>query len=259
MSLTHRLTLVTALIVSLGALNSCSWFSKSKEDPLVEPMVSAAQLYNEASSALRRRDYATAIAKYETLEGRYPFGAYTEQAQLEVAYAYYKYEEPDLAIAAADRYMRLHPRGEHVDYALYLKGLANMDRGQTLITRFFKPDLAKRDQRVLEEAYRAFAELVERFPESRYVDDSSRRLIELRNMLAERELYVADYYMRRGAWLAAANRAQTVIERYDGSSAIPDALVMLIRAYDKLGLDDLSSDTRQILEINFPDRAAQLK
>ncbi|MGC9456418.1 MAG: outer membrane protein assembly factor BamD [Halothiobacillaceae bacterium] len=258
MPLARRLTIIAFMLISLGTLNSCSWLGKKDRDPLVDPMISAAQLYDEASSALQRGDYESAITKYETLEGRYPFGAYTEQAQLEVAYAYLKFNEPDSAIAAADRYIRLHPRGEHVDYALYLKGLANMSRGQSLLTRLVKPDLAKRDKGVLEDGYRALSELVERFPDSRYVDDASRRLLQLRNMLAERELYVADYYMRRGAWLAAANRAQTVVERFDGAAVMPDALVLMVRAYERLGMEDLAGDARQVIELNFPDRLEQI-
>ncbi|HZJ81654.1 MAG TPA: outer membrane protein assembly factor BamD [Guyparkeria sp.] len=230
--------------------SGCSWFSKSDDDriDLSDPTASAAQLYQEANDAMRRGDYETAIKKFETLEGRYPFGAYTEQAQLEVAYAYYKYDEPDSAIAAADRYIQLHPRGEHVAYALYLKGLANMSRGDSLINKIAPPDLSKRDQSVLKEAYRAFARLIEQYPDSQYVDDASRRLIGVRNALAEHEVQVADYYMRRGAWLAAANRAQAALEQYNGSTSTIPALKLLIRAYDKLGLEKEKSDAEQILE-----------
>lgn len=239
----------TLLACTIALTSGCSWFSKKQDDnPLEDPTVSAAQLYDEASSALHRDDYETAIKKFETLEGRYPFGAYTEQAQLEVAYAYYKYDEPDSAIAAADRYIQLHPKGKHVDYALYLKGLANMDRGDSLINKLVKPNLAYRDQSVLQNAYKALAELVRRFPNSRYTDDASRRLVKLRNYLAQHELYVARYYMRRGAWLAAANRAQYSLSHYNGSKATIPALRLLINAYDKLGLKQQAADTRQILD-----------
>jgi len=239
---------VTLLACSIALTSGCSWFSKKEDNPLEDPTVSAAQLYGEASSALRREDYETAIKKFETLEGRYPFGGYTEQAQLEVAYAYYKYDEPDSAIAAADRYIQLHPKGKHVDYALYLKGLANMDRGDSFLNRIVKPNAAYRDQTVLENAYKAFSELVRRFPNSRYTDDASRRLLKLRDHLAQHEIYVARYYMRRGAWVAAANRAQYALSRYDGSTATIPALKILIAAYDKLGLKKKAADSREVLK-----------
>lgn len=230
--------------------SGCSWFSKSDDEriDLSDPTASAAQLYQDASDAMHRADYETAIKKYEALEGRYPFGAYTEQAQLEVAYAYYKYDEPDSAIAAAERYIQLHPRGEHVAYALYLKGLANMGRGDSLINKVAPPDLSKRDQSVLKDAYGAFSRLVQQYPDSQYVNDASRRLVDVRNTLARHEVEVADYYMRRGAWLAAANRAQSALEQYNGSTSTIPALKVLIRAYDKLGLEKEKADTEQVLE-----------
>jgi len=240
-----------SLLAGMVAVASgCSWFSKGDDGSvdLGDPTASAAELYDDASSAMSRADYETAIQKYETLEGRYPFGAYTEQAQIEVAYAYYKYDEPDSAIAAADRYLQLHPRGENVPYALYLKGLANMSRGDSLINKIAPPDLSKRDQSVLEAAYRAFSRLVQQYPDSQYVDDASRRLIDVRNALARHEVYVAEYYMRRGAWLAAANRAQRALEKYDGSTATIPALELLVRAYDKLGLEQEKADAQQVLE-----------
>jgi len=230
--------------------SGCSWFSKSDEEriDLSDPTASAAQLYQEASDAMHRADYETAIKKYEALEGRYPFGAYTEQAQLEVAYAYYKYDEPDSAIAAAERYIQLHPRGQHVAYALYLKGLANMSRGDSLINKVAPPDLSKRDQSVLKDAYSAFSRLVQQYPDSQYVNDASRRLVDVRNTLARHEVQVAEYYMRRGAWLAAANRAQSALEQYNGSTSTIPALKVLIRAYDKLGLEREKADAQQVLE-----------
>ncbi|WP_407275708.1 outer membrane protein assembly factor BamD [Halothiobacillus sp. DCM-1] len=243
--------LVGVLIVGALALTSgCSWFSKDDKDKaeLADPTISAAQLYDEASSAMRRDDYGTAIKKYETLEGRYPFGAYTEQAQLEVAYAYYKYDEPDSAIAAADRYIQLHPQGKNVDYALYLKGLANMGRGDSFLNHIVKPNLAYRDQSILRNAYKAFSELVTRFPNSKYVEDASVRLVKIRNYLAEHEIYVAEYYMKRGAWLAAANRAQNALSEFNGSTSTIPALEILIAAYHKLGLTKEAADAQQVLD-----------
>lgn len=243
--------LISGLILagSIALTSGCSWFSKDETDKvdLSDPTISAAQLYDEATGSMARADYGTAIKKFETLEGRYPFGAYTEQAQLEVAYAYYKYDEPDSAIAAADRYIQLHPQGKSVDYALYLKGLANMDRGDSLINNIAKPNLAYRDQSILKNAFRAFAELVKRFPNSRYTNDASVRLIKIRDYLAEHEIYVATYYMRRGAWLAAANRAQTALTDYNGSAATIPALKILISAYQKLGLTTEANDAEQVL------------
>ncbi|MGB9670079.1 MAG: outer membrane protein assembly factor BamD [Halothiobacillaceae bacterium] len=248
-----------ALVLSAALVSGCSWF-KDKKESQEDPYATAADIYSQANRALKTGNYEEAIKQFETLEARYPFGPYAEQSKLEAAYAYYKYGEQESAIATIDRYLQLHPRGENVDYALYLKGLANLKRGASLIDEYVKErDPARRDQGALQEAFNAFSDLVRRFPASKYVEDAQKRLLELRNLMAEHELYVAQYYMKRGAWLSAANRAQGLIERYQGAPSMPEALKIMVEAYTKLGLSDLAADARKVLELNYPGAAKTLK
>ena len=166
----------------------------------------ASKFYAEASEALAGKDYERAIELYEKLESRFPFGPYALQAQLDVAYAYYLYEEPDSAIAAADRFIRLHPRNPFVDYAYYLKGIVNFNRSVGFFDRFVPTDPSQRDPGSALDSFKDFSELVRRFPDSRYAPDARKRMLYLRNNLAQYQVNVADYYFRRGAYLAAANR-----------------------------------------------------
>ncbi len=243
----HLRLAAIALLVTLTGLGC----SNQKKEP--DPDTPARQLYLEAKGALEDGEYETAVEQYELLESRYPFGPYAEQAQLEIAYAYYKYDEPESAIAAAERFMRLHPRHEHVDYALFLEGLANVNRGRSFITRFFPRDPSRHDQTYLRDAYNAFRELARRFPDSRYTPAAQDQMLVLRNQMAEHGLRVAEYYMRREAWLAAANRARSVIVEYQGAPQMPAALEIMIEAYERLDRPELARDARQVLELNFPD------
>jgi outer membrane protein assembly factor BamD len=214
---------------------------------------SAQKLYSEAKASLNEGDYQTAIDYYEKLEARYPFGKFAQQAQLEIAYAYYKYDEPESAIAAADRFIRLHPKHPSVDYAHYVKGLANFNRGKGLVERYLPTDASQRDQGAALQSFNDFAELVRRYPDSRYADDAAKRMQYLKNNLAMYEIHVARYYMKRGAYVAAANRAKYVIENYPKTPATPDALVLMVKAYRQLDLTDLANDALRVLELNYPD------
>ena len=239
-----RILCLTALLLSL-LLTGCAG---KDYDPTAD--WTAEDFYREASSALKRAEFEVAIEFLETLEARFPFHRYAKQAQLDVAYAYYKYDEPDSAISAADRFMRLHPRDPHVDYALYLKGLANFYRGKGLFDRWLTRDFARHDPQSLTDAMRDFSDLIQRFPDSRYATDAYRRLVFLRNELAEREVNIAKYYIKRGAWLAAINRAQYTVERYQQTPAAREALQVMVTAYQKLGMDDLAADAQAILAAN---------
>ncbi len=212
--------------------------------------LSANELYKRAKDALAASDFETAINTFEKLEARYPFGKYAQQAQLEIAYAYYKFDEPDSAIAAADRFIRNNPGNEHLDYAYYLKGLANYTRGMSIVDRLARREPSERDTRALREAFADFTTLVKKFPDSRYAEDARKRLIYLHNQLAQYEINVARYYMRRGAWVAAANRARYVVENYQRTPAAREALQVLVVAYTRMGLDDLARDAERVLERN---------
>ena len=198
------------------------------------------------------RDWAKAIKHLERLEARYPYGRYAQQAQLEVAYAHYKDGERASAVAAADRFIKLYPNHPNVDYAWYLKGLTNFNELQGMLSWLTTPDMSDRDPKASRDAFLAFKEVVTRFPESRYAEDSHARLRFLINALAGNEVHVARYYMKRGAYLAAANRAQYAIQHYPQAPAVEDAMGVLMQAYDALGMKDLRDSAGRVLEKNFP-------
>lgn len=217
---------------------------------------SAERIYEEAKQALEAGNHEEAVDYYERLEARYPFGPYAQQAQLEIIYAYYEMEEPESAIAAADRFIRTNPRHEHVDYAYYMRGLIAYERGADFLSRLVGVDRAKRDPENAQEAFEYFRELVQRYPESRYVPDARRRMQDVRERLARHELHVGSYYLTRGAPLAAANRAAYVVDNFQGTEVVPDALEMMAQAYEQLGRIELAEDTRRVLVLNYPEHAA---
>lgn len=221
------------------------------EDP-TEGM-DVAQIYDEASSLLKSGDYTGAIVLYERLEARFPYGKYAERAQIEIAYAYYKDSEPESAILAADRFIKLHPNHPNIDYAYYLRGLASYDLGESFLQGLFDVDPSQHDPKSARRAFEYFAELVKKYPKSRYSKDAIQRMALIRNNLAKYEVHVANFYMRRGAYLAAANRGKYVVENYQRTPAVSDALAIMAQAYDKLGMTDLAKDARRVLELNHPE------
>jgi outer membrane protein assembly factor BamD len=214
---------------------------------------SAQKLYSEAKSELGSRNYETAIKYFEKLEARYPYGRFAQQAQIEVAYAYYKSDEPEKAIAAADRFIKLYPSHPNVDYAYYLKGLVNFNDDLGFMGYVSGQDLTERDPKAARDAFNSFRELVTRFPQSRYAPDSTARMNYLLNALASHEVHVARYYMKRSAYVAAANRAQYALKTYPQAPANEEGLVILVKAYDALGMNDLRDDAERVLVRNFPN------
>ena len=213
----------------------------------------AKQFHEKAKAAMEAKNYQKAIKLYETLETRYPFGEYAAQTQLDVAYAYFKNSDPEAAIAAADRFIKIHPRNPSVDYAYYLKGLINFNKGIGFLDRFLPTDSSQRNPSNVKEAYDNFQELVRRFPDSKYVPDAKQRMVALRNNLAMYEVHVARFYLKRRAYVAAANRGSYVIQEYQRTPAVPYALQVMQQAYTKLGLDDLAADASRVYEQNYPD------
>lgn len=211
---------------------------------------SARKFYTEASQALADGDYEQAIKYYEQLEARYPFGRYAMQSQLDVAYAHYRNNEPEAAIAAADRFIKLHPQNPHVDYAHYLKGIVNYNRKISLLDRYLPTDQSQRDPGSATDSFQDFAELVRLYPDSQYAPDARLRMLYLRNNLAKNDVHVARYYLRRGAYIAAANRTKYVVENFSRTTAVREALEIMIQAYGHLGLDQLQADARRVLELN---------
>lgn len=243
------------LLVLLFALllGGCSLFGKdnAKDEPDEYADWTAERFYSEAKQSLTDKRYDKAVKLYEKLEARFPFGKQATQAQLDIAYAYYKNDEPDSAIASVDRFIKLNPTHENIDYAYYLKALVNYNRGISFIDRFLPTDSSQRDPGPALEAYKEFEALINRFPRSRYADDAKQRVVSLRNNLALHEMHVADFYMRREAYLAAARRCAEVIRHYQRTQAVPLALRTMEEAYRKLGMNDLADDAARVYALNY--------
>ncbi|MSQ71617.1 MAG: outer membrane protein assembly factor BamD [Betaproteobacteria bacterium] len=216
---------------------------------------SATKLYTEAKDELTGGGYQKAISYYEKLESRYPYGRYAQQAQIEIAYAYFKDGDITSAIAAADRFIKLHPNHPNVDYAYYLKGLVNFAGDLGIIGAYVDQDPSERDPKAARESFDSFKELVNRYPESKYAPDALARMKYLVNALAGHEVHVARYYMKRGAHIAAVNRAQYALNQYPQTPALEEALFILAKAYDLLGMNDLRDDADRVMRKNFPDSA----
>jgi len=247
-SLTNNIPILLTLLVVL--LPGCAGLPESYE------MADwpAEKIYAEGKEAFDDKRYSKAVEIYERLEARYPYGRLTEQAQLELAYAYWKQFEPGSGLATIDRFLRLHPNHPAADYALYLRGLINFNiDNSSLISKMGAQDVADRDPKSTRASFEAFRELVSRYPDSRYRDDATQRMTYLVNALARSEIKVARYYMKRGAWLAAANRAQHAIKTYPESPANEEALLIMVQAYDKLGLSRLRDDANRVMKNNFPN------
>ena len=247
-----RILSSTALAMTLLALlTSCA---TPQEPP---PDADTAEgLYRGAKRALNQGDFLTAIATFETLGARYPFGTYTQQAQLDIAYAYLKQDEFDNAIASADRFIKLYPRSENIDYAYYIKGVSHFSRGGSVMERLFPRDMAKVDQNWLRAAFAEFDTLIRRFPESRYSQDAQTRMAFLKDEMARHELITARFYYDRGAMVAVVNRINFLLERFDGSKHVPNALALMASAYQSLGQSGQQQDTLRILSATAPDHPA---
>jgi outer membrane protein assembly factor BamD len=244
-----RLSVLLAAATLAVALSGCAGF-----DPEDETIGwSAQRLYGEAKDAMSNKDWPRAVRYLEKLEARYPYGRYAQQAQLEIAYAYYKDQEPAQAVTAAERFIKLHPNHPNVDYAYYLRGLANFNDNLGILGHIGDQDMTERDPKATRQAFDAFKELATRFPDSRYTPDAIARLSYLVNALAAHEIHVARYYMKRGAYVAAANRAQFTLKTYPRAPANEEGLVILVQAYDALALNDLRDDAERVMKKNFPD------
>lgn len=239
--------MAAALLVSGIGIGGCA---TSEYDPTAN--WTADQLYADAKGELESGNWAAAVKALQKLESRYPFGRYAQQAQLDLAWASYKEGERAEALVSVDRFIRLHPTHERLDYAHYLKGLINFNSREGLIARMAGQDLSERDQQASREAYESFKQVITRFPESRYAEDSLARMKFLVNAMASGEVHIARYYYNRGAYVAAVNRAQDVVSMYKQTPAMEEALNLMVISYDKLGLTELRDDTSRVLERTFP-------
>ena len=227
---------------------SCSSNEELPDERLVEK-----ELYDQAQSRLKSASYSTAIISLESLESRFPFGRYAEQAQAELIYAYYMNSQFEASESAAQRFINLHPRHSHTGYAYYMKGLAAFTDDAGLFSRYFQSDLAKREVIMAQKSFDELSEFITRYPDSKYVPHAKQRMIYLRNLLAEHEIYVANFYMKRGAYLAAIGRAKYVIEHLPNTPQTPFALSILIEAYGIIDYPELRDINLKILNSNFPE------
>lgn len=214
---------------------------------------SAERLYQEARDEISAGNWKEARSLLETVEARYPFGGYAQQSLIDQAYVNWKDTEPEQALAAIDRFEQQYPNHPGSDYMLYLKGLITFTPPSASFTRFTRQDPSERDPKGLRESYESFSELIARYPDSRYTADAKKRVIWLVSTIAQNEVHVAQYYYERGAYVAAANRAQTVITDFEGVAPAEKALYIMYLSYDKLGLEELRDDAKRVLDQNYPD------
>jgi len=213
----------------------------------------AEQLYRDAREELSAGNWAQARTRLETLESRFPFGHYAQQALIDLAYVNWRDSQPEQALATIDRFTQQYPDHPAMDYMLYLNGIITFTPPSAVFSRLTRQDPSERDPKGLRESYAAFAELVARYPESRYAADARKRMTWLVNTLAQNEVHVAQYYYQRGAYVAAVNRAQAVITEFDAVPIAEKALSIMVLSYEKLGLSDLASDAKRVLDQNFPN------
>ncbi|GHU31559.1 outer membrane protein assembly factor BamD [Betaproteobacteria bacterium] len=245
----RSLAVFAALFVSLF-LAGCGLLPEVKDETLGW---SANKLYAEAKQSLSENNYENAITYYEKLESRFPYGRFAQQAQIDMAYAYWKSGERDSALAACERFTKLHPNHPNIDYVYYLRGLISFNEDMGFLGHISQQDMTERDPKGARESFDAFRELTTRFPESRYTPDATLRMTYLVNALAQLEVHVARYYMKRGAYVAAINRAQYAVKVYPDVPATEEALFIIVRAYDQLGMNDLRDDAERVMRKNFPD------
>ena len=244
------IVLLFSLILASMLLGGCAGSDGSKDDT---DIWSEAKLYSEATDKLNNGDFARCGKYFEKLEARFPFGPYSQQAQINAAYCYWKAQEQTQALVAIDRFIKLHQGSPNLDYGYYLKGLITFNDDLGWLGKFTGQDLSERDPKAAKEAFESFKVVVERFPNSKYAPDSLDRMRYIVNSLAEADVIVARFYYQRGAYLAAANRAQLVIRDYDRAPAVEEALYILTKSYEKLGMVELSNDAARVFQLNFPD------
>ncbi len=245
------------VVFMLFTLTACSSLGSKPDADNQAKTASAEIMYNDAKISLDKEDFEQAVKQFESLQSRYPYSRYAQQAQLDMAYAYYRQDEPESAISAADSFIKQYPNNPHVDYAYYVKGLANFNPGIGALGRIFKQDPTERDPQAERDSFAAFKDLVSRFPASSYVPDSRLRMQYLLDALSKYDIHVAKYYLRRGANIAAVNRAKEVLTQFTNTPSIQDALQVLVQGYDALGMDKLRDDARRVLNLNFPEASKE--
>ncbi|OWS68981.1 outer membrane protein assembly factor BamD [Polynucleobacter campilacus] len=247
---TSPIALLLLILTVALFLSGCAGSDGQKDDT---DIWSEAKLYSEATEKLNDGDFVKCGKYFDKLEARFPFGPYSQQAQINTAYCYWKGQEQAQALVAIDRFIKLHQGSPSLDYAYYLRGLITFNDDLGWLGKFTGQDLSERDPQAAKDAFESFKIVAERFPNSKYAPDALDRMRYIVNSLAEADVLVARYYYQRGAYLASANRAQLVIRDYDRAPAVEEALYILYKSYQKLGMADLSNDTARVFKLNFPD------
>lgn len=242
MSMKHFL-----LVGLLAFLSACA------SNQVLDESLSESELYLLAQQDLDANSYNAAVEKLRALESRYPFGRFAQQAQLELIYAYYENQEPDAAKSSADRFIRLHPQHPNVDYAYYMRGITSFTRDRGIFERFLPLDMTRRDPGAARDSFNEFAQLVSRYPESRYAPDARLRMIYLRNLLAAYDVNVGHYYLKRQAHLAAANRGRYVVENFQQTPSVADGLALMVEAYQRMAMPELADTSLAVLRANYPE------
>ncbi|MBL4682762.1 MAG: outer membrane protein assembly factor BamD [Pseudomonadales bacterium] len=247
-----RFIAITLITIFLSACSS---------DETAQDDIDATELkfYQSAQDSLKSSNFQQAVSKLQLLEARFPFGRYAQQSQLEIIYAYYKSGQAESARAAADRFIRLHSQHPNIDYAYYLRGMASFEEDQSFLEQFLPLDPATRDLGAATDSFNDFYQLVSRYPNSKYAPDAQKRMIYLRNLLAQREVNIAQYYIRRGAYVAAANRGRYVFESYQETPSVPDALAVMVEAYQLMDLTELAEESLRVLTSNYPEHKTLTK
>lgn len=246
---------IVTLILGL-ALGGCSLFGDDEDADEFAGLSTEEQFYERALEQLNGQNFRGAISTYQALESRFPFGRFAAQSQIEIVYAYYQNEDMEAARAAADRFVRLHPDNENIDYAYYMRGLSSFVDGGGIFNRFLPIDHTKRDPGRAQESFNDFAQLLALYPDSVYSGDARARMIYLRNNLARYEVHVANYYLERRAYIAALRRAQYVVENFQGTPAIADGVAIMTECYLRLGLNELADTSLALLRENYPEHAS---
>ncbi|MCK9539843.1 outer membrane protein assembly factor BamD [Dokdonella sp.] len=242
---------IVVLALVVAALTSCSLFQRGNKNDPAETL-DVAQLYSRGVTMIEGGNFPAAVRIYRRLIARFPFGPYTEQAQLNLAYAQYKDDKPDEAYSTINRFIKTYPTHKHIDYAYYLRGLINFNRAGGLFERYAGMDMTRRSQVTVRQSFDDFNSLISRYPQSRYAPDARQRMIFLRNQMAQAELNIGLYYFKRDAYVASANRAKSLIETYPGSPQVADALALMTLSYRKLGQTQLADDAERVLKLNYP-------
>ena len=245
----RSLAVIAALFLAT-LITGCGLLPEAKDETVGW---SANKLYAEAKESMSEGGYEQAIKYFEKLESRYPYGRFAQQAQIDIAYAYWKSNEIASSVAACDRFIKLHPNHPNVDYVYYLRGLVNFNEDLGLLGKISQQDMTERDPKGARESFDAFRELVTRFPDSKYTPDAILRMKYLVNALASLEVHVARYYMKRNAYLAAVNRAQFALKNYPEAPITEEALFIMVKSYDLLGMNDLRDDSERVMRKNYPN------